>query len=454
MPTKDHAHALALLEQGDARGAREALRDALRLAVDPEALNDLAVLAAREGNSAEAVHLLRALVVLHPEHLEAAENLAALSPGADGAHRDDDARPNSDAARRSQFLQAVADARATHLADNIDFLFAPWGPASPDPGSVGERLAQQLDILDRSTTLWGALGDEESRRLLLRFYAYRALGPAHVRLQLEPAEYRRRVIDLSANAMVQADVVRLPGMPMEWRLHRYDLRRLGLPIDVIGPPLPLASTMAFSQYAYRDQAVPARPQPGDVALDVGGCWGDTALWLAHAVGDGGHVHTFEPVPGNRDVLQRNLDLNPALARRITVWGDPLGPVAGETVLMPNVIGAGAAAQTDFVGDQQVEMLELPVQSVDALVAERRIPHIDFLKIDAEGADLGVLEGASETIRSQRPRLAIACYHKPDDLVTIPDLIASLGVSYTWYLQCSTMTDVDTVAFAVPNGRPD
>jgi hypothetical protein len=119
------------------------------------------------------------------------------------------------------------------------------------------------------------------------------------------------------------------------------------------------------------------------------------------------------------------------------------------VLMPNVIGAGATMQAVLTGDEQVEMLTLPLQSVDALVRERRIPHIDFLKIDVEGADLGVLQGAAETIRTQRPRLAIACYHKPDDLVTIPDFIASLGVAYTWYLQCSTMTDVDTVAFAVP-----
>jgi hypothetical protein len=132
-----------------------------------------------------------------------------------------------------------------------------------------------------------------------------------------------------------------------------------------------------------------------------------------------------------------------------VWDDPLGPTVGDTVLMPNVIGAGATMQAVLTGDEQVEMLRLPLQSVDALVRERQIPHIDFLKIDVEGADLGVLEGAAETISTQRPRLAIACYHKPDDLVIIPDFIASLGVAYTWYLQCSTMTDIDTVAFAVP-----
>jgi hypothetical protein len=87
--------------------------------------------------------------------------------------------------------------------------------------------------------------------------------------------------------------------------------------------------------------------------------------------------------------------------------------------------------------------------VDELVGDGVVPRVDFIKVDVEGADLGVLEGAAETIRRQRPRLAIACYHRPDDLVAIPDFVAGLGVDYRWYLQCSTMTDVDTVAFAVP-----
>ena len=96
------------------------------------------------------------------------------------------------------------------------------------------------------------------------------------------------------------------------------------------------------------------------------------------------------------------------------------------------------------------MIECRTHSIDTLVAQRRIPRVDFIKVDVEGADLGVLEGAAETIRTSRPRLAIACYHKPDDLIKIPDFIASLGVPYKWYLQCSTMTDIDTVAFAVPD----
>jgi FkbM family methyltransferase len=161
------------------------------------------------------------------------------------------------------------------------------------------------------------------------------------------------------------------------------------------------------------------------------------------------VHTFEPSSGNRRVLHHNLELNPGLAPRITVWEDPLAAGPGEPVWIPDVIAAGATIQGRPTSDRGHQMLELRTQSVDALMAEGRLPRVDFLKVDVEGADLGVLRGAADTIRSQRPRLAIACYHKPDDLVAIPDFVASLGVNYRWYLQCSTMTDVDTVAFAVP-----
>ena len=58
--------------------------------------------------------------------------------------------------------------------------------------------------------------------------------------------------------------------------------------------------------------------------------------------------------------------------------------------------------------------------MDELGGDGVVPRVDFIKVDVEGADLGVLESAAETIRSQRPRLAIACYHRPDDLVAIPD----------------------------------
>ena len=87
--------------------------------------------------------------------------------------------------RRSSFFQTVAEAAKTTLPDNLDYLFVPHGPDLPDPDGMGARIAEQLAVLDRCDTLWEALGDEPSRTLLLRLLTYRALGPQHVRLQLD-----------------------------------------------------------------------------------------------------------------------------------------------------------------------------------------------------------------------------------------------------------------------------
>lgn len=355
-------------------------------------------------------------------------------------------------ALRAVFLQLVMEAQRTVLPDNLDPLFHPWGHGLPDPAGSGARLAEQLEILDRCATLWRRLGDEPSRELFLRFLAYRVLGPAHVRLQFEPLDYRRAVIELSAKAIAEGGVMGVPGLPLEWQFHLYDLSVAGYPLRLLGQQLPLASTFVLSQYAYRDLTVGAFPRPGDVALDVGGCWGDTALWLAHHVGEQGAVHTFEPTPRNRALLERNLALNPELSERVTVWEDPLAPTAGESVWVRDTVSAGAQMQGELPADDDPhgrEAVELRTETIDALVARGALPRVDFLKIDVEGADVGVLEGAAQTLREHRPRLALACYHKPDDLVRFPDLVDSLGLAYRWYVQCSTMTPVDTVLFGVP-----
>jgi FkbM family methyltransferase len=446
-----HARAVASFEAGAASEAVDLLRAAIAERLDPELVNDLAVMLAGAGDRAGARVLLEALGALAPGFADAAENLAALgaeAPAATPVEHDAAPRRNE---RRGRFLQTVADAQRTHLADNVDFLFEPYGRELPDRACEGERLAAQLAVLDRCEVLWDGLGDEESRGLLLRLLAYRALGPAHVRLQLEPGPYRRSVIGMTAQLVREAGVTGMPGMPYEWAHHVFDFAPTGVPLRLAGPPLPLASTLLFSQYAYRDAAAApaARPVPGDVALDVGGCWGETALWMAHEVGPTGRVHCFEPSPQNLARLGANLERNPALAPRITVHPAPLAGQAGLPVWMDDVTAAGA---TTHVGDQApAGRTTVPAitDTVDAMVARGALDHVDFLKMDVEGAELEVLRGAAHTLRTQRPRLALAAYHRPDDLAVLAAYVASLGLSYSWFLQCSTMTDVDSILFGVP-----
>jgi FkbM family methyltransferase len=306
-------------------------------------------------------------------------------------------------------------------------------------------------VLDRCDALWAGLGDDASRALLLRFLAFRALGPAHVRLQLEPGEYRRSVIAMTAQLVREVGVAGMPGMPYEWAHHVYDFAPTGVPLRLAGPPLPLASTIVFSQYAYRDaEAAPlARPLPGDVALDVGGCWGETALWMANAVGPEGHVHCFEPSAKNLGLLADNLERNLPLIPRITVHGAPLAAEPGREVWVDDALAAGVTTHESPDDSGGRSVTPATTDTVDAMVMRGELGQVDFLKMDVEGAELEVLKGATYTLKAQQPRLALATYHRPDDLAVFPAFIASLGLEYRWYLQCSTMTDVDTILFGVP-----
>jgi hypothetical protein len=71
----------------------------------------------------------------------------------------------------------------------------------------------------------------------------------------------------------------------------------------------------------------------------------------------------------------------------------------------------------------------------------------------EGAELNALPGAEATLRRFRPRPAIAAYHKPEDLVVIPEYLAGLELGYSFRLGHTTMHGEETVVFAISDHGP-
>ena len=72
-------------------------------------------------------------------------------------------------------------------------------------------------------------------------------------------------------------------------------------------------------------------------------------------------------------------------------------------------------------DKQIE-----TTSIDDFVRRNGIARIDFIKMDIEGAELVALQGAAATIRTFKPKLAIAVYHRPTDITAIPAWIDEDG----------------------------
>lgn len=84
-------------------------------------------------------------------------------------------------------------------------------------------------------------------------------------------------------------------------------------------------------------------------------------------------------------------------------------------------------------------------AIDDVVGAERV---SFIKLDVEGAELRALKGAEKTIRRCRPRLAICIYHKPEDVIEIPEYILSLHEDYRLYIRHYQLSDCETVLYAV------
>jgi FkbM family methyltransferase len=75
-------------------------------------------------------------------------------------------------------------------------------------------------------------------------------------------------------------------------------------------------------------------------------------------------------------------------------------------------------------DQTIELT-----TIDNLVGGLKLPRIDFIKIDIEGAEKNALLGAHQTLKRARPRLAVSSYHKKGDPAEICSTVWSLQPSY-------------------------
>lgn len=71
----------------------------------------------------------------------------------------------------------------------------------------------------------------------------------------------------------------------------------------------------------------------------------------------------------------------------------------------------------------------------------------FIKMDIEGAEQKALLGAVETIRRNRPRLAVCIYHSDEDMVKIPLLIHEICPDYKLYVRQHSNSRAETVLYA-------
>jgi len=147
---------------------------------------------------------------------------------------------------------------------------------------------------------------------------------------------------------------------------------------------------------------------GAVVLDVGANVGALSLPLAEMVGDTGRVHAFEPTRRGVDRLRANLALNPRLAARVSVHQAFLGRSEGRA---PSEIRAqwpvvGSDAGRGEHGGVPCATDGARATSLDALWREGKFSAVDLVKMDVDGYESEVLEGATALLRHARPPIVM------------------------------------------------
>lgn len=76
-------------------------------------------------------------------------------------------------------------------------------------------------------------------------------------------------------------------------------------------------------------------------------------------------------------------------------------------------------------------VDIEATTVDELCADKTVTYI---KMDVEGAEKEAIKGAENTLKTQKPKLNIALYHKSADIFEIPLQIAKINTDYKFHLR--------------------
>jgi FkbM family methyltransferase len=163
--------------------------------------------------------------------------------------------------------------------------------------------------------------------------------------------------------------------------------------------------------------------PGAIVLDVGANIGAHTLPLAELVGPSGRVIAFEPTKFAFEKLGRNLALNPSLAARVTPVQMAL--LASEDAEVPASIYSswplgGATGLHEVHGGRLCSTDGARAATLDQVVDSLGLTRMDFMKLDVDGHEPAVIQGAARSLARFRPMIlmewAPSCFEGMDEAV--------------------------------------
>jgi FkbM family methyltransferase len=137
-------------------------------------------------------------------------------------------------------------------------------------------------------------------------------------------------------------------------------------------------------------------------IDVGCHKGEILDTILEYAPNGNH-HAFEPIPSFFD------ELHLKYSDKVKVYPFALANEAGTAMFnyVKNAPAYSGLQKRDYaVSSPEIEKIHVEVQRLDELIPQNL--KIDFLKIDVEGAEFGVIKGAKRLLTEDRPLILFEC----------------------------------------------
>lgn len=148
-------------------------------------------------------------------------------------------------------------------------------------------------------------------------------------------------------------------------------------------------------------------RPGDIVCDIGANKGSFVWWLSRWIRNG-RVVAFEPQPQFAERLAAVCEA--MKLDNVTVEAKAVFSRSGaQDLFVPAGHSPGASLTHKAVEAESFTTLSVPVVALDDYFDAR--DKVSLLKIDVEGAELGVLQGAERILRQHGPLLVFECENR-------------------------------------------